>query len=468
MDEITAYGSYREYKAKLDTELQKSTEGFVKIGYLLKLARDTDILKESGYANVNDFARAEYSIDKTLVSRFININDRFSEGGNSPQLKEQYRGFGYAKLAIMLQLPDAVNEELSPAFSKSEVQAVKEEYDEEQKKTDLEVLMEGSPEGQQAEENNLVKAVRQLGRDNPELYIYIHGAMQEGTQESLQETLAPAGESIYSVRLQGVGRLMLSVKGLDHDITLTNIRTNEKESYSWKQMGQALAQVIDLYAYARESWETEYGEPFPVKEKPEKEKVAPVQQQKETKKQTPKKQTRVIKAKPEPPKPINTQWEGDSKPNTKEESAVMESGSTSGGQQEIIENVTETAEIVNEMPLTADKGPGERNETQRNGDAAPTEGNAVPSDENMNREGAGKYRIYMAMVKANMEKIQTRLDNRELKRAREYMEETMGLLDTLIGMENEYREETKMQMNNEEIVRRYREAKDKAKQRNRS
>ena len=89
MEQIITYRSYQEYKQELDTELKKTAEGFVRIGYLLKVARDTNILAESGYKNVVDFARAEYGIDKTQVSRFIQINDKFSQGGYAPELKEE-------------------------------------------------------------------------------------------------------------------------------------------------------------------------------------------------------------------------------------------------------------------------------------------------------------------------------------------------------------------------------------------
>lgn len=41
--------SYEEYKHEVDSELQRSAESFVRIGYLLKIARDTDILKGSPY-----------------------------------------------------------------------------------------------------------------------------------------------------------------------------------------------------------------------------------------------------------------------------------------------------------------------------------------------------------------------------------------------------------------------------------
>ncbi len=56
--------------------------------------------------------------------------------------KAEYQGFGYAKLSIMLSLPDEVNEVLTPDLSKSEIQQLKEDVDEEKKTTDIEVMLE--------------------------------------------------------------------------------------------------------------------------------------------------------------------------------------------------------------------------------------------------------------------------------------------------------------------------------------
>lgn len=388
MEEIVTYQSYSEYKAELDTELQKSAEGFVRIGYLLKLARDTDVLKESGYASVNEFAQAEYNIDKSMVSRFIGINDRFSEGGNSPQLKEQYRNFGYAKLAIMLQLPDSINEELSPTFSKSEIQAIKEEYDSEMKKTDLEVLMEEKPEGQRDMGDDLSKAVRQLGHDNPELYKEIYWAIakedssykapQEASgYKALQEALAPAGEGICSIRIPGTGRMLLSIKGIDSDITLTNIRTGEKKGYTWESLHRAAWGIVRVDSRnPEESWIKVYMEPFPVEKEPEKPQVAPVQQKKEDKK--PKKQPKVIKAKAEE-KPVNTQREeteqkeGSSREDKTEKETkpsscgALDETESARNETATIENVTEISEIVTETPLGATEPDKSGNEEHENG-----------------------------------------------------------------------------------------------------
>lgn len=363
-----SYMDYKEYKAALDAELQQSAESFVRIGYMLKLARDTDILAGSGYSGVNEFAREEYNIDKTMVSRFISINDRFSEGGNSDRLQEQYRGFGYAKLSIMLQLPDAVNAEITPNFSKAEVQALKDEVDAERQITDIEVLIEPKNEVQEAMESNLDKVVHQLGHDNPELYGELMTAMEadgEYVPNAIQEALAPSGEGIYSVRIMGVGRLMLSVKDLERDITLTNVRTGEKESYTWEQMEAAIGNIMVFGGTVRDSYMAVYDERFPVEEKKE---IAPVQP-----KPAPKKQSKVTKApKPVPKKaePVTLKVEPEPERIAPEDVEIVENTKCETDFEEsetvLVENETKTEENDTEkVPEAAEMQNAEDNLMQK-------------------------------------------------------------------------------------------------------
>ena len=241
MNEIIYKKSYEEYKAELDGELQRSAESFVRIGYLLKVARDTNILEESGYKSVAEFAEAEYNLNKTQVSRFISINDKFSEGGYSDHLLPDYKGFGYAKLTIMLQIPDAINEELSPNFSKAEIQAIKEEIDNEKTVTDLERIMEGSDTLESVDERieALYKTILQLGEDEPELYVELSNRRNEDMSVVLPEIMAPDGEKIYSVRVRGIGRLMLTISDMSDSVKLINSRTGEKESFTWADVAGA-------------------------------------------------------------------------------------------------------------------------------------------------------------------------------------------------------------------------------------
>ena len=307
MEEIITYNNYEEYKNTVNRVLNKTVEDFVTIGYLLKKGRDTDILKESGYANVNEFAEAEYHLDASQVSRFIRINDKFAVNGYSDRLKEEYRGYGYAKLAIMLTLPDELTEELSPALSKTEIQAVKAEVEEEGKTTDIEVFLEGTKK-EQEELDDLGKGLNQLFKDEPELFLQLYGQAKKGMDlKAMQEILAPNGEKVYSIRIQGHGRIMLIMKDTENEITVFKVRSNEKERYDWNNVKHYVDTLISEKT-AKERWEELYQETFP-----EKEGIAPVQQTKQ------RKESKVKRAKvPEKPKTKPS----DIKENAKEQEYV--------------------------------------------------------------------------------------------------------------------------------------------------
>ena len=288
MNEVIEYRNYAEYKQELDTELKKTAEGFVRIGYLLKVARDTRILAESGYQNVVEFAKAEYGIDKTQVSRFMNINDKFSEGGYAPELKAEYQGFGYAKLSIMLSLPDEVNEVLTPDLSKSEIQQLKEDVDEEKKTTDIEVMLEEKDSVQQSLDTNLEKTMYQLGKDAPEIYkkLWISAVKNGETGKHFIENLIPNEQAVYTVRIPGAGAHMLAITENSDEVKLLNLRdASRNEMYSKEDIENAFGKISHVAGTWRESWEKEYGEKLPE----EKGKVAPVQP-----KSAPRKESKVI------------------------------------------------------------------------------------------------------------------------------------------------------------------------------
>lgn len=285
--ELAQYQDYEEYKKAMNTVLNRTVEDFVMTGYLLKQGRDTDILKDSGYSNVNEFAWAEYKLEATQVSRYIRINDRFSEGGYSPRLQEHYKGFGYAKLALMLTLPESVAEELTPAYSKSEIQAVKEEIESEEKITDIEVILEGEKE-EQKELDNLEKAIHQICMDEPELYLKLHEAVRTSVETGrIKEVLAPDGDKLYSVRPQGCGRIMLYLNDEKDEVILQVVRQGLKEKFTWENILSYLV-LITEQEDAKQNWEELYGQKYP-----EKERIAPVQPKKEKRKES-----KVVKAKP--------------------------------------------------------------------------------------------------------------------------------------------------------------------------
>lgn len=309
MEQVIGYRSYQEYKQELDTELKKTAEGFVRIGYLLKVARDTSILAESQYDNVVDFARAEYGLDKTQVSRFMNINDKFSEGGYAPELKAEYQGFGYAKLSIMLLLPEDVNNVLTPDYSKAEIQQIKDEVDEEKKTTDIEVMLEEKDSVQQSFDTNIEKAVYQLGKDAPEVYKRLWESSVKNGESGKRfiENLIPDEKAMYIVRIPGAGRCMLSMKAEEDAVKLINIRdSSANETYTKQELEDALKKMMPDTDTWGKAWQSLYGEKLPAEKNAA---VAPVQS-----KAAPRKESKVIvPKKPEPEKSVPESKENVSK-----------------------------------------------------------------------------------------------------------------------------------------------------------
>ncbi len=214
MQQLADIETYGQFKEALGTELRNQAEGFVRTGYLLKRARDTDILKDSGYATVAEFAQAEYGLTKDIVSRYIAINDRYSKDGYSEYLQERFEGYGIAKLQEMLTLPDSVVELMAPELTKREIQEVKKELKEEEKITDVEVILEGSAPAQE-EMTMLQKVLHRYFYEQKEQYISLKKVIEcevEGAEavEKVLDVMAPTGVAIKTVRIQGIGRMMIS------------------------------------------------------------------------------------------------------------------------------------------------------------------------------------------------------------------------------------------------------------------
>lgn len=259
--EVLAFARYPDLERAADRTAAKIKEGFMEMGYILKVARDTDILAGSGYAGHEEFAEKRYGLDKGTVSRYIRIVERFSVGGSSHVLQERYRNIGFAKLSLMLHMPDAIAEEITGSYSKQEVQAIKEEVDAEHAVSDIEVAIEAAEAPEPERGGSLLeRAVRQLGREQQSLYHRLHDIYTvDGTAAMVMDTLAPQGDAVYMVRVPGTGRLMLSLSG--DAASVTNVRSCEKERCSAEDVRAAVAGIM-YPGSVKESWQQEYGEPI--------------------------------------------------------------------------------------------------------------------------------------------------------------------------------------------------------------
>ena len=246
MYEITEqpFDTYEAYKNTMDQAVGDTVQNIVKIGYLLKVARDTGILQESGYTTMRDFAQAEYNIDASMASRFIGINDRYSVDGNSMMLDEKYKGYETSKLAEMLTLPDAIIEEIPPEMKRDEIREIKGQLKEEEKTSDIEVMIEKC-ETEPSDDSDLAAVLKQAIEENYEMFKSIDKIICDGCKhKDLYEALAPAGYAALIGRIPGKGRMMLSIKSQSEAPVLINTRTNEKEECSWDQIFDELDYLI--------------------------------------------------------------------------------------------------------------------------------------------------------------------------------------------------------------------------------
>lgn len=310
MEVITNYEErYRKYKQELDGAFTQAAEKFVLIGYLLREAVETDVLRSSGYKNMEEFAYAEYGVDASQANRFININRRFSEGGNSKQLKQQYQGIGSSKLAVMLTIPDEINEVLPKNLTKEELKEIQAEIKAENQVSDIEVEIEKAeaaavtdwsilpPKGSPLKRN-----LWQLGKEQEDLFRKLWKICNKGQyphSASIMDALIPQGDAVYTVRIPGERRTQIIINS--DGATVINLKTLERSKYIPQDICYEVEELLNGGSSPEEQYKMLYGEDL-IPEEPE---IAPVQPNETPKEKKPekRKESRVTKANTEKKKP---------------------------------------------------------------------------------------------------------------------------------------------------------------------
>lgn len=258
MTALTEIKGYQAFQEAMDREIKEASEGFVRIGYLLKIARDTDILHESGFKSVTEFASARYGLTADIVSRYIAINDRFSESGYSDRLADRYQAYGMTKLAEMLTLPDEVIAAIPTTATRQEIREIKAEITEEMKRTDLEVILE-EPKVELA--TLAQETMYQYFDKMPERYSQVFTAVyQPDAEEALLEALAPTGSGMAMVRVEGKGKMMFSID--EREITITNVRTQLRTQYTPEEMVREIRVLCPIDKTPEQAWYALYGRPL--------------------------------------------------------------------------------------------------------------------------------------------------------------------------------------------------------------
>ena len=114
-----------QMKQKLRQELQGVTRSFVRIGYALRKIEDGKLYEQDGYRSIAEFARAEYGLQASTVSRVHSHQPGIFHRRYSEHLRPEYASLGRSQLEEMLQLPEADRQMVGPETSREDIRELK-------------------------------------------------------------------------------------------------------------------------------------------------------------------------------------------------------------------------------------------------------------------------------------------------------------------------------------------------------
>ena len=144
---------WMEMKQKLKQELLGVKQSFVRIGYVLRKIDDEKLYEQDGYKSVAEFAKSEYGLEGSTVSRFMSINREYSIDGYSERLKPEYADFNRSQLEEMLKLPETDREMITPDTARKEIR-------------DIKKFNQAEP--QEGIADDVTELIRHFGEDNAE------------------------------------------------------------------------------------------------------------------------------------------------------------------------------------------------------------------------------------------------------------------------------------------------------------
>ena len=100
-------------------------ENYVAIGYYLRKAREAELYKDGGYASIHEMASGEFGMARQTAEHCMRINEKFSEGGDSPALEESFRKYGKSQLQEMLYLTDEQLEDVRPDMTVKDIRNIR-------------------------------------------------------------------------------------------------------------------------------------------------------------------------------------------------------------------------------------------------------------------------------------------------------------------------------------------------------
>lgn len=239
------------WKEDIRRKLSEAASNFVYIGFRLKQIRDSGML--DGAADIFEFALKEYGLGKSTTSRFIAINEKFSEGGNSLELRQEFKSISSSKLADMLTLTDSECRLITEKTTVKEIRALK--------KFSRQQAPDGESDGQHL--SPLQKCLIDFFRGKKELLNAVITAVSEERYRDAEELINPSGHCSHKK-----GICFLFMEDYNTGVKAKLLTDPAPLEMSWQEM---LREVYAIYADIYENGEEDvYGAYYDNAVKPDK------------------------------------------------------------------------------------------------------------------------------------------------------------------------------------------------------
>ena len=242
---------YIQSKNEIKQELGGIVKSFVRIGWQLTRIDKSGAYKHDGYNNISEFARTEYGMNPSGVSRFMKVYEKYSVPGDTPELKEQYREFKFNNLVEMLQLPEEDQQIFHPKDKREDIRELK-DFNKENESNPMNLLDWKSA---QSTEDKLHATIQEFFREKTGILntLYSSEAYRSGNIKEMAQIINPGDSMSYR---KGTVFLMFH----QEDITV-KIFNGEMRNISWDQFFTYTREIFAEAAAGAKTYENYFGIP---------------------------------------------------------------------------------------------------------------------------------------------------------------------------------------------------------------
>lgn len=260
---------YIQSKNEIKQELGGIVKSFVRIGWQLTRINKSEAYKHDGYSTIAEFAKAEYGMNPSGVSRFMNVYERYSLPGDTPELQEQYKDFKFAQLTEMLQLPEEDRQIFHAEDKREDIRELK-DFNKENENNPMNLLDWKSA---QSTEDKLKATIQEFFREKQGVLntLYSSEAYQTGNIKEMSQIINPGDSMSYR---KGTVFLMFH----QEDITV-KIFNGEMKNITWEQFFTYTQEIFAEAAAGNRTYENYFGIIEEVSAEPEKEEIFPTTEQ---------------------------------------------------------------------------------------------------------------------------------------------------------------------------------------------